>query len=245
MSSPLITPEQVAFLKENGYVAIERLISDEEVERYKQLYDRFLSGRIQTGRLRGDLGRKGQRVREDVENVTQISWPSYCVPVLVDAPLHRRAVEISRIALGDDMIFDFDMLIDKAPFTNTPTAWHQDAAYWPDQPDTRAISVWVALDEATIDNGCLWFVPGSHKAQIPLQRIGNAVTTEPPDAVPCPLKPGGATLHLGHTLHYSRGNTTASHRRAVIVNTRPKAMVEYERSVGWDHGLKMMTEADA
>jgi phytanoyl-CoA hydroxylase len=164
MSSPLITPEQVAFLKENGYVAIERLISDEEVERYKQLYDRFLSGRIQTGRLRGDLGRKGQRVREDVENVTQISWPSYCVPVLVDAPLHRRAVEISRIALGDDMIFDFDMLIDKAPFTNTPTAWHQDAAYWPDQPDTRAISVWVALDEATIDNGCLWFVPGSHSA---------------------------------------------------------------------------------
>ncbi len=52
-----------------------------------------------------------------------------------------------------------------------------------------------------------------------------------------PLPPGSAVLHQGAALHYSRGSSTASRRRAFITNYRPKAMVEWERSHGFDHGL--------
>ena len=53
-----------------------------------------------------------------------------------------------------------------------------------------------------------------------------------------PLTRGGCTFHSGRTLHYTRGNSTAHDRRALIVNFRPQAMVEYERSLGFDHGKK-------
>ena len=43
------------------------------------------------------------------------------------------------------------------------TPWHQDEAYWLDMPDKRAVSFWVALQDVNVDNGCMWFVPGSHK----------------------------------------------------------------------------------
>jgi ectoine hydroxylase-related dioxygenase (phytanoyl-CoA dioxygenase family) len=140
------------------------------------------------------------------------------------------------------MAIDFDMLIDKAPMTNTPTPWHQDAAYWIDMPDRRAVSAWVALDEATVDNGCMWFVPGSHLNPLRPHRQagkgGGALECEATEAegVPAPLQPGSATFHHGGTLHYSRGNSTESRRRAYIVNFRPEAMVRYEREQGYDHG---------
>jgi ectoine hydroxylase-related dioxygenase (phytanoyl-CoA dioxygenase family) len=51
-----------------------------------------------------------------------------------------------------------------------------------------------------------------------------------------PLQPGGAGLHMGRTLHYSRGNTTGTNRRAYILNFRPRAMIEYERAQGFTHG---------
>lgn len=96
------------------------------------------------------------------ENITQIMWPSALHPELLDLPLHARALAVARELVGEDMVLDFDMLIDKAPHTGVPTPWHQDAGYWVDLPDKRAVSIWVALDEATLDNGCMWYVYGSH-----------------------------------------------------------------------------------
>ena len=54
------------------------------------------------------------------------------------------------------------MLINKAPNTNKETPWHQDAAYWIDMPDERALSIWFAIDKATLNNGCMWYTPRSH-----------------------------------------------------------------------------------
>jgi len=53
--------------------------------------------------------------------------------------------------------------ISQTPHTNTVTPMHQDEGYWLDMPDKRAVSVWVALDDATKENGCMCFIPGSHK----------------------------------------------------------------------------------
>lgn len=54
--------------------------------------------------------------------------------------------------------------MDKLPETATPTPWYQDEAYWlPEIPDRRSNSVWLALDDVTLESGCMWFVPGSHR----------------------------------------------------------------------------------
>jgi hypothetical protein len=149
-----------------GYLKVDALIDSDEVGRMRGLYDRFLDGSIDTGAMRADLGAGSERKEGVKENITQIMWPSEFVPVLHDTPAYRNALRLVRDLLGDDMAFDFDMLIDKAPRSGTPTPWHQDCAYWPDLPDKRAASCWIALDESTLDNGCMWFVPKSRESRL-------------------------------------------------------------------------------
>ena len=242
---PALTPAELSRLDEEGFVCVEGVLTSKQVERYVQLYEAFLDGRIHTGHLRADLG--GHATDDESiaapERITQIMWPSACVPVLHDAPLHVAALAFARQHGGEDMAFDFDMLIDKLPRTNTPTPWHQDMSYWIELPDIRSLSVWIALDETTVDNGCMWYVPGAHKEPLRVHREagkgGGALECEASEeeGVPVPLAPGSAVLHVGAALHYSRGNTTDTRRRAFIVNCRPRAMVDLERREGMDHGL--------
>lgn len=84
-------------------------------------------------------------------------WPSDILPTLRDHPMRERARRLVCALHSDDSFeFDFDMLICKYPQTNTATPAHQDQAYWIELPDKRAVSIWIALDESTIDNGCVW-----------------------------------------------------------------------------------------
>ena len=236
-----VTPNQLEFFNHNGYLVIENILTKEEVDQYAEIYDKFLNGTIETGKNRADLG-DGLGKPGKVESITQIMWPCDFMPELLQMPYHMRALTISRDLLGKDMAIDFDMLINKAPGTNTPTPWHQDAAYWINMPDKRAVSCWLALDNAIIDNGCMWYVPGSHTKEIRPHRFagkeGGALMCEcnEGEGVPVEIKAGSCVLHHGHTLHYSRGNSTLSNRRAMIVNLRPESMIRLEREKGHDHG---------
>lgn len=237
----MITDEKVRFFNVNGYLILENIISGEEVETYRRMYDQFLDGTIDTGKNRSDLGAGlGDGVQQ--ENITQIMWPSDFVPALHSMAYHQRALAVARQLLGADIGMDFDMLINKAPHTNTPTPWHQDAAYWINMPDKRAVSCWLALDQAVKDNGCMWYAPGSHLHPLRPHRFagreGGALQCDASEAegICIELTPGSCVLHHGGTLHYSRGNSTDSNRRAFIINFRPEAMIALERSQGFDHG---------
>ena len=104
-----IAKDQIEFFNANGYLVIENIIDSEEVSTYKQIYDRFLDGSIDTGKNRSDLG-DGLGDTKKTENITQIMWPSDFVPELSSMPYHMRAASIARQILGDDMEMDFDML---------------------------------------------------------------------------------------------------------------------------------------
>ena len=236
-----ISAHQIKFFNENGYLLIEDIITPEEVHIYSDIYNSFLEGGIDTGKNRGDLG-AGLGIPGKGEAITQIMWPSDFMPQLLEMSYHKRILTISRELLGEDMAFDFDMLISKAPETNTPTPWHQDAAYWINMPDTRAVSCWMALDHATKDNGCMWYVPGSHKLPLRPHRFagkeGGALMCDcsEEEGIPMEIIPGSCIFHHGHTLHYSRGNSTKGNRRAFILNYRPQQMIDLERAQGHDHG---------
>lgn len=238
---PYLSIEKKEFYRKNGFVVIENLLTKDEVAVYKKIYDDFLFGKIEVGANRSDLG-EGLGAGKDTENITQIMWPSKFMPELLEMVYHERASSISRFLLGDDMGMDFDMMINKAPGTKTITPWHQDEAYWLNMPDKRAVSSWLALDHATQENGCMWFVPGSNKQPVRPHRYaskeGGALScdAQEEEGIPIELKPGSCTFHDGRTLHYSRGNSTGSQRRALIINFRPKEMIQLERSQGFDHG---------
>ena len=114
-------------------------------------------------------------------------------------------------------------MIFKPETAGRDTPWHQDEAYW-DQPGVTAhsLSVWMPLDDVTVDSGCMQFLPGSHRSEIIEYRnigLGEPLVLEDaPDlagAVACPIPAGAATVHHCRTIHYSGPNTSARPRRAI------------------------------
>lgn len=225
----------------NGFVRIDNLVGEHELSLLRHIYDDFLNNKYDLTGKRGDLSGDTDSGKK-VEKITQIMRPSLVLPSLQQTETYARVLQLARDWMGPDMEVDFDMMIDKAPGTNTITPWHQDAAYWPDMTDKRAVSFWIALDDASKENGCMMYVAGSH-----LQPMQNHFQPKPNAALQCELPasaevtmgeiPAGSGIaHHGYTLHAALGNTSAhSHRRALIVNLRPGKMIEYMRSEGYDH----------
>ncbi|MFT4156290.1 phytanoyl-CoA dioxygenase family protein [Parafilimonas sp.] len=238
-----ISPSQLSFFEEKGYLVVENILNKEEIAYYRDIYEKFLTNQIDVQKYRSDLGSHAENDLFTLkqERITQIMLASRLFPELLDQPLHKKALSIAKQLLGEDMALDFDMLISKAPHSATATPWHQDRAYWITMPDTRSASCWVALDDATKDNGCMWYVEGSHKLPVrghrPAGKGGGALECDASEeeGIAVEIKAGCCIWHHGGTLHYSRGNTTNNMRRAFITNYRPEAMIAYEREQGFDH----------
>jgi phytanoyl-CoA hydroxylase len=119
-------------------------------------------------------------------------------------------------------------------------------AYWPDTPDTRTATIWCAIDDSTIENGCMRFVPATNaeKALCPhtpnLGGRGESHTlgTELQDGdevVLAPIRRGDCTVHNKRVMHGSGGSHTAGYRRAYIIACRSQETIETERRLGFTH----------
>lgn len=225
------------FLK-NGFTQIPNFIPLKETLILRTIYNDLLNDKEKTKGFRSDLS--GNNEEKDVEKITQIMRPSLIDIRLSKSNTYKLAKSCAKEILGNDMELDFDMLINKAPNTNTETPWHQDAAYWIKMPDKRSLSIWIALDDVFEENGCMWFIPKKENQEIASHTAlpnGGALFCEinTNKAKSIPLKMGGCTIHDGFTFHYSKGNTTEHNRRALILNFRPIEMINLERKQGIDH----------
>ena len=225
------------------------LISEtENLALYQSLFAALLSGDIDASRNRHDLGsHQALQSAGARENITQIMWPSDFVSELEESPMHLRAQALARELFEDDTVsFDFDFAISKAEHSNTAVPWHQDESYWPVMPDKRAVSCWMALDPSTRDNGAMWYEPATellpHRPAAEGSHVLMCDWGEARGGTCVELSPGDCVFHAGRTLHYSRGNTTNTKRRAFVSNYRPREMVAFERSLGFDHGKSGVAE---
>jgi hypothetical protein len=120
-----------------------------------------------------------------------------------------------------------DQALVKEPY-GAPTQYHLDIPWWGFDSE-HACTIWVALDDATVDNGCLYFVPGSHRRRlqtaVDLGPEHGALFTAHPEAaasaVPAPLPAGGCSFHNGHTIHGAGANMTPGRRRAMTIAFMP------------------------
>ncbi len=224
-----------------GFVRIDGLVPAEEVPVLQNIYDDFLANKYDLTGFRGDLS-GDLNSQKKVEKITQIMRPSMVLPDLLPTKTYAKVKQLAKLWMGEDMEIDFDMMIDKAPGTSAETPWHQDAAYWPDMPDKRAVSFWIALDDADRENGCMMYVGGSH-----LHPLRPHFQPSPNAALQCQMDEdstitmgeiplGSCIAHHGYTLHAALGNNSVNrHRRALIVNLRPSDMIRYMRNLGYDH----------
>lgn len=120
------------------------------------------------------------------------------------------------------------MYIFKQPGIGGEVGWHQDATFFDTAP-TSVTTFWFALEDATLDNGCLWVQPGGHRTPMRERfvRHGDTITMEPLDATPwpdaaraTPLEVAAGTLVVFHGLlpHYSAPNRSATSRHAYTLH---------------------------
>jgi phytanoyl-CoA hydroxylase len=108
--------------------------------------------------------------------------------------------------------------------------------------DKRATSTWVGMDDTTLDNGCIWFVPESqhkildHKHATEGKHVLVCIEDVQSRGVPCPIPAGGCHIHAGGALHYAGPNKSDHTRRGFITVQRPQKMVDWEREHGFTHG---------
>lgn len=218
-----LSDEQVAAFHRDGFLAIDQLTTPEEVELLRDVYDRLFSRR--DGFDKGDHLELSKLDEEGRETLPQILSPEKYAPELDDTLARRNAFALARQLLGPDTVRGGDHAIMKPPGHGAPTPWHQDEAYWHPGFLHTALSVWMPLQEATVQNGCMHFVPGSHVRDVvphhlvdddahALEVDSDAIIADP---VACPIPAGGVTIHHCRTVHYAGPNLSSGPRRAYIM----------------------------
>lgn len=232
--SPLtadLTAEQIERFQQDGFLALDAITSDADVERLRDSYDRIFEAKA--GRGEGNqFDLAGTDKDGAAQSLPQILNPAKYAPELHESELVDNVRVVAEQLLGGEVAVSFAHAIYKPPQTGAETPWHQDAAYWAADMEHSSLSFWVPLQPATLENGCMEFVPGSHrdKRVVEHRSLGGdphvhalelASGSEAElihDVTPCPLPPGGCTIHGPYTLHHTGPNRSDVPRRALILD---------------------------
>ncbi len=211
--------------EQNGFAVLDGLTTADDIARLRSLLDPLFDNFSSLGPRAVDLA--GPLVPGQAPKSPEINEAAVIEPRLRETLTYQRCRDVARHLLGVPVGYQFDHAIYKPPSNKAATAWHQDEAYNKEPIPLRSIHFWIPLQAATEQNGCMWFIPGSHLTGLRKHgfatRRGNGGTlaVEPFDssnAVACPLAIGGVTIHHPLTLHYTGANESEGFRRAWILH---------------------------
>lgn len=220
------TPDEVAFFREHGYLVVERLTTDQEIDWLRELFERIFAPE-QAHAPGAPIDRSGTLRPGQASRLSQAFFPELRFPALLRTN-HIRNARRYAAALLDvplEALSSWGHMIRKPP-GGRAALWHQDRAYWQPELDYCALGVWLPLHDVTTEMGAMQFIPGSHELGLLPHRHDDApdknvlTVVDPVDArraVACPLKAGGATFHHAQTLHYTAPNATDLPRLAYPV----------------------------
>src|SRR5262249_37747708 len=150
-----------------GYVELGRITTDEELEWIGAVYDQFFERQI--GGLPGSYLEPTRPYGAEPLGVdsplSQVLFPEARVPELRETNFFRNGRRAASTLMGipEAELGAWGHMITKPAGNGDEAPWHQDEAYWEIELEYQAIGLWMPLDDADVDNGCLWFVPGSHR----------------------------------------------------------------------------------
>jgi ectoine hydroxylase-related dioxygenase (phytanoyl-CoA dioxygenase family) len=219
--------DQVAFFHEHGYLAGIRLLDDEQVEALRAelqaLADPSHAGHALFYEFHSNESTDPSRVLFHALGAWRIA------PAFHDLLWHPGFTVAAAQLLGGPVRFWHDQIFSKPPRHGGVVAWHQDYSYWTRTQPMAHLTCWIGLDESTRDNGCVHYVPGSHRwGLLPkpalagdMEAIRAMLTPEQRAAfapIAVEMKAGEASFHHPLMLHGSSENRTDRPRRAAVVN---------------------------
>lgn len=224
-----LSPAQVAQYDENGFLVVEGFLDPAELAHWQSATQKAVDDRLASNSTPEELITQ----RDPDAYYSQVF--TQCVKLAETDPEMRKIMHDPRLgemaatlAGVDGIRIWHDQALFKPPFGN-PTGWHLDNPYW-SFTSRQSISIWVALDDATCQNGCMYYVPGSQKTARHENagigtNIGNLFRVYPEwrsiGTVGCPCPAGTAVFHNGLTAHGAGANMTNGPRRAMTCAYMP------------------------
>ena len=153
-------------------------------------------------------------VEDPLDTVSHLNLPSYHHSVFNAFVRSPKIVDIIESLMGPDIKLYYDQVFAKPPYAKA-NRYHQDSIFWAFFASNFQVTCQVLLDDATVENGCVRFIPGSHHFglvnwdHLPYMLTEDVLAQE----VAVPLKAGDATFHHSLALHCSGPNTTPYRRR--------------------------------
>lgn len=233
-ATTLSTVDVEAF-NERGFIRPIPVFSDDEIAGIRGYFDDLL-----------------QRVIAEGGDSYSISTAHLKYGRVYDLLTEPRIVACVKDVLGEDVVGWGSHFFCKMPGDGKAVSWHQDASYWPLSP-TRAVTVWLAIDDADVENACMRFISGSHHhGHLTYRPSGSHEdnvlnqTVENPEQYGEPvddiLQAGQMSIHSDLLLHGSDANE--SNRRRCGLTLR-YAHASVKAGLGWDAKGVVVSGTDA
>ncbi len=245
-----LSEDQIASYQKDGFIAIEGFLDAEELETWRRVTNQAVAERLASSR---------ERTNQKIDATYYSKVFVQCLRLAdTNAEMQERIYDprIGKMAAAlagvDGIRVWHDQALIKEAYGN-PTAWHLDNPYW-SFTSRDAISIWIALDDATLGNGCMWYIQGSHKTatfeNVGIgENIGGLFDLYPAwremDPVPVPCPAGSAVFHHGLVAHGAGANMTRHPRRAMTCAFMPDgATFNGTRNILPEAYFKMLEEGD-
>ncbi len=220
-----LTEDQKAFFEANGYLPYTRVLSDGELEALRKRSEDIIEERMTHLPSRYIQQEATFRNKEDpkvspLDRVRKMTHLCYFDDLFRKVAHKPEIVDVIEDLIGPNIKFYADQLMMKSRFYGTVTDWHQDSVAWPFFAPQDHVSCWVALDDATVENGCMTMIPGSYRWG-PIDRRYREqflASSEMPEPVPVELKAGCCLFHHGLNFHRTEANPTPNRRRGLALH---------------------------
>ena len=200
----LLSDANVRQFNDHGYVAPVPVLSADEVARYRKKFDAFEAH--EGGKLAGGVRNKSHLF---------LTW-------VHEIATHPKVLDAVEDLIGPNILLYHAQWFIKEPNTTQFVSFHQDSAYW-SLNQAQGLSAWVALEPATVENGCMQVIPDTHHSALAHaerispenmlwrgQTVAEALDTS--KAVPMPLKAGEMSIHHARIVHGSGANKSNTRR---------------------------------
>ena len=220
-----LAPAQIRQFERDGFIALPCIAPPDDVQVIRQIITRMHEKR--TGFREGAQFNLVGADHDPGPVISQILSPHLYAKRLRRTLFFQNAFSIARQLLGPKTQFSFDHALIKPARTGAATPWHQDEAFRDPAYDYHELSFWMPLQPVDLENGCMEFIPRSHKTEIlPHRSPGNDVSLHALEcageidfraAIRVPLAAGGCTIHTPRTLHGTGPNRSGAPRLAYVL----------------------------
>lgn len=215
------------FFDENGFVVVQNVFDANELAPVRARLDEIINDPSKAPEGVG-VGRENDTLADgakgDVNNpVRNISFMVRFDPTFQDFARNPKILRLTRALIGPKVKVFRDQALQKPP-GGQAKPMHQDLSYFRVQPADELVTAWVATEDATTENGCMIYIPRSHRHGLfeikhdperPVHHVPDTRGIEMEEEVVCTVPAGSVIFHHGYTLHRSGVNRSNTWRRSV------------------------------